>query len=131
MALGLNDINKNKKRQKKLVEIENDFDKERVLRPWEGFEDLGGQTRTIIAQEAVRKARQIVERNNAMTQKFEEEWNRRKEEKEFNEFMQQKQLDQKKESDSQKKSFTDEEIMNLQIQHKKSGPFSFIRDLFR
>jgi len=60
MALRLEDIQK-----KKVVKApEQEENKTRVLRPWESFETLGNQTRTIAAQEAVIKAKKIVESNN-------------------------------------------------------------------
>lgn len=63
MALGLEEINKINKSNN----IENESVKERVLRPWEGFEKLKNRTRTVSAVEAVEKARQTVQRNNEMT----------------------------------------------------------------
>lgn len=64
MALGLEDLNQNLKTN------ENHFpvDKERVLRPWEGYDKLGSQTRTIAAREAVKKAKKIVEQNDMMVE---------------------------------------------------------------
>ncbi len=60
MAIGLKDI-KNPRKDK--VETIPD-QKEKVLRPWEAYESLGPQTRTVSAQEAVKRARQTVQKNN-------------------------------------------------------------------
>lgn len=82
MALSLDEINLKKKiKSKKGIELSDgggdqskglSNDKEKIVRPWEKFEDQGNQTRTIVAQEAVRKAREIVERNNEMIHRFQE-----------------------------------------------------------
>jgi hypothetical protein len=62
MAICLDDIRKSKNEKKEKKEVL----KTRSLRPWETYESLGPQTRTIRAQEAVLRARKIVERNNEM-----------------------------------------------------------------
>ena len=62
MALRLDDIQK----KKVIKKVETKDNKVRVLRPWESFETLGNQTRTVGAQEAVLKAKKIVESNNSM-----------------------------------------------------------------
>lgn len=66
MAIGLLDI----KNTKKSLKSEKSGGKEKALRPWEGYETHGNQTRTVGAQEAVRKAREIVENNNKMIRKL-------------------------------------------------------------
>ena len=66
MALSLNDLKKTKTHKN-----EPSFqDKERSLRPWETFDKLGTQTRTLAARDAVKKAREIVELNNSMVEKL-------------------------------------------------------------
>ncbi len=62
MALRLDDIQK----KKTIKKVETQENKSRVLRPWESFEKLGNQTRTVGAQEAVLKAKRTVENNNSM-----------------------------------------------------------------
>ena len=66
MAIGLLDIKKSKKNLKPGVFKEKD----KALRPWEAYDTGANQTRTVGAQEAVRKAREIVENNNLMVQKL-------------------------------------------------------------
>jgi hypothetical protein len=68
VALSLNDIQK----KKTIKKVDKDENKSRVLRPWESFEQRGNQTRTIGAQEAVIKARKIVENNNTMVENLRE-----------------------------------------------------------
>lgn len=64
MAIGLKDI-KNPKKDRR----ESNFDqKQKVLRPWEDYDSLGIQTRTVTAQEAVKRARLIVQRNEEMVE---------------------------------------------------------------
>ncbi len=76
MALGLNDIKKNKvakytdfssldRQQPENREDQQTTNK--PLRPWESFNETKHRTRTVGAQEAVRKARTIVEKNNAIS----------------------------------------------------------------
>ena len=38
--------------------------KDKVLRPWQGYEELGSQTRTMAAREAVKNAKLIVQKND-------------------------------------------------------------------
>jgi hypothetical protein len=65
MALTLDDIKQNKlKRREKSLEFES---AEKRLRPWDDIDQKGAQTRTFNAKEAVKKAREIVERNNLRT----------------------------------------------------------------
>lgn len=66
MAIGLEDLNCNQIKNQKMPHQ----DKERVLRPWEGYEKLGNQTRTITAREAVKKARLIVDKNENMAKEL-------------------------------------------------------------
>lgn len=66
MALSLNDVKKNTDKKKQDL-----FDqKEKVLRPWQTFDQMGMQTRTSSAQEAVKRARRIVEKNNDIVSKL-------------------------------------------------------------
>lgn len=91
MAIGLNDLKKNdnesSNKDKKILihelderdildkvierpsNDENSSEKERVLRPWESFSDEI-KTRTIRAQEAVRKAKKIVARNELLAERL-------------------------------------------------------------
>ncbi len=64
MAIGLKDI-KNTRKEKKDGLIDQ---KDRVLRPWEAYESLGVQTRTVSAQEAVKRAKLTVQKNNEMVE---------------------------------------------------------------
>lgn len=64
MAIGLKDI-KNPRKEKKDGLIDQ---KDRVLRPWEAYESLGVQTRTVSAQEAVKRAKLTVQKNNEMVE---------------------------------------------------------------
>ncbi|MFZ9000767.1 MAG: hypothetical protein ACO20H_05660 [Bacteriovoracaceae bacterium] len=71
MAISLNDIKKSKNNIK---ENKKEFIKEKEesksLRPWEGYEHLGLRTRTVMAQEAVKKAQSIVESNKKMVEEL-------------------------------------------------------------
>ena len=62
MAIGLSDI----KNSKKNLNKNQSGEKQKALRPWEGYDNYGIKTRTLGAQEAVRKAKEIVENNNRM-----------------------------------------------------------------
>ena len=64
MAIGLKDI-KNPRKDKRDGLPDH---KEKVLRPWETYDSLGVQTRTVAAQEAVKQARITVKKNNAMVE---------------------------------------------------------------
>ena len=64
MAICLDDLKKNKKSSKDSHKPV----KARSLRPWESYDEIEGQTRTVGAQEAVVKARQIVKLNNEMVE---------------------------------------------------------------
>ena len=67
MAIGLSDIQKRKQGFKQSFSApEND----KLLRPWQSYDNLGTQTRTYVAQEAVRKAKDIVKKNNRMVEDF-------------------------------------------------------------
>ncbi len=70
MAISLEQIQKSKPDFKKT----NKFEKEKVLRPWETFDQLGTQTRTIAAKEAVRKAQIIVQKNSQMIKDLKEQF---------------------------------------------------------
>jgi len=73
VAIGLNDVSNNKSTSRGLKsfnfsnEQEQKFDKEKVLRPWENYDTTETKTRTLRAQEAVRKAQAIVKRNELFT----------------------------------------------------------------
>jgi hypothetical protein len=64
VAIGLKDI-KNPRKEKKDDLI---YQKDKVLRPWEAYESLGVQTRTVSAQEAVKRAKLTVQKNNEMVE---------------------------------------------------------------
>ncbi|MBL6989224.1 MAG: hypothetical protein ISR65_05575 [Bacteriovoracaceae bacterium] len=68
MALSLKEVSKSSSNSGGLGGEE--FDKKRILRPWEGVEKLGLQTRTIQAREAVINAQQIQSRNNELIDKL-------------------------------------------------------------
>ena len=68
MAICLDDLKKNKKTSKDLTRTT----KPRSLRPWESYDEIEGQTRTVGAQEAVVKAREIVKLNNEMVEELRE-----------------------------------------------------------
>lgn len=75
MAISLDDVQKNKpqggpdpKAARSLGPLEEGpFEKEKTLRPWENFDHTETKTRTLRAQEAVRKAQAIVRRNELFT----------------------------------------------------------------
>ena len=68
MALSLNDLNKKTKQTK-----QNDIGQKKKLRPWENQWDLNEiQTRTFSAQEAVKKANEIVRKNEFMSERLQE-----------------------------------------------------------
>lgn len=60
MAISLKDIKNIKKGKKE----DAGTLKKKVLRPWQGYEELGSQTRTLMAREAVKSARLTVQKNN-------------------------------------------------------------------
>lgn len=64
MAIGLKDIRNPRKEKKDGLQDQ----KEKVLRPWETYDSLGIQTRTVSAQEAVKQARLTVQKNNEMVE---------------------------------------------------------------
>lgn len=64
MAIGLKDIKNPRKEKREGAQDQ----KEKVLRPWETYDSLGIQTRTVTAQEAVRQARITVQKNNEMVE---------------------------------------------------------------
>jgi hypothetical protein len=67
VAIRLNDVTTKNKERKDKLDLE---DKERVLRPWETFEKLGAQTRTLGAREAVKSAREKVKTNNELVDRL-------------------------------------------------------------
>lgn len=64
MAIGLKDIKNPRKEKREGIPDQ----KEKVLRPWETYDSLGVQTRTVSAQEAVKQARITVQKNNEMVE---------------------------------------------------------------
>ncbi len=83
MALGLKEINsQNKKRS--IVKAANELLSNRVvediekdvrgIRPWENSDEAGPRVRTLSAQEAIRKAKKIAERNEKMAHSFSSEF---------------------------------------------------------
>jgi len=66
MAICLDDLKKSKKSSKDTQKSV----KPRSLRPWESYDEIDCQTRTVGAQEAVNKAREIVRMNNQMVEKL-------------------------------------------------------------
>ena len=118
MAICLNDLKKSKKGSKEPIKPV----KPRSLRPWETYDEIEGQTRTVGAQEAVVKAREIVKFNNEMVQELREGVKSAEKLKE---------LDKKLEVDA---SFSS----NLKPSGKKpykiksrGGIFGLFRDIFR
>jgi hypothetical protein len=65
VAIGLKDVKKLKRESDGPSSA-----KEKALRPWQGYEDLGNQTRTVVAREAVRKAILTKEKNNIWIKNF-------------------------------------------------------------
>ena len=66
MAICLNDVKKKKISVKpKSLEF-----KDKIVRPWETFDDQSGKTRTVSAKEAVFRARQIVGNNEQLVEKL-------------------------------------------------------------
>lgn len=64
MAISLKDIKNPRKEKREGLQDQ----KEKVLRPWETYDSLGIQTRTVSAQEAVKQARITVQKNNEMVE---------------------------------------------------------------
>jgi len=60
MAISLKDVKKSKRGKKENIRTLKD----KVLRPWQGYEELGSQTRTLMAREAVKNAKLTVQKNN-------------------------------------------------------------------
>lgn len=70
MAIGLNDIKKNRQKRVESTNSEVDLqvsEKKRSLRPWESYDESAHRTRTLAAQEAVKRARIIVQKNNELS----------------------------------------------------------------
>jgi hypothetical protein len=92
MAIGLKDLKKNKTKDIS-SQPDNKFDfknfakddaKDKVLRPWETFDSDDFQTRTLRAQEAVKRARQIVVQNEVMIDEFQDRRKTRLQEEKLN-----------------------------------------------
>jgi len=64
VAISLKDIKNPRKEKREGLQDQ----KEKVLRPWETYDSLGIQTRTVSAQEAVKQARITVQKNNEMVE---------------------------------------------------------------
>lgn len=62
MAISLDDLKVIKENKKEIKKEQKNF----VLRPWQSFSNSNIETRTLRAQEAVRKAEAIVKDNNLM-----------------------------------------------------------------
>lgn len=118
MALGLGDIQKHGQKNRS----SNNELKQRVLRPWETFDQRGLQTRTSQAQEAVKRAREIVARNNSMVDQLREG------------VVDEQKLKDIEVSEAERlRGFDDEAtefvVAPIQVQ-KGKGIFSLIRDVF-
>lgn len=120
MALRLNDVTaKNKATRVKSNEIEE----QRVLRPWETFDRLGAQTRTISAREAVKNARRKVQENNDLVNKLREGFVEVEKARDWDNFVDNKQIK------------LDQEIKELSSEMKKintkPGVISFFKEMFK
>lgn len=120
MALRLNDV---RSKNKDLSENVKEIEEKRVLRPWEGFEKLGSQTRTFTAREAVKSAREKVESNNDLVEKLRAGFVEIEESRKWDEEVDQKQLE------------LDKEIKELSSEMKKintkPGVVSFFKEMFK
>ncbi|WP_127714294.1 hypothetical protein [Halobacteriovorax sp. HLS] len=120
MALRLNDVRSKNKNQSDAIKEVNE---NRVLRPWEGFDRLGAQTRTISAREAVKKAREKVESNNDLVQKLRQGFVELEESRKWDEEVDQKEL------------HLDQEIKELTSEMKKintrPGVITFFKEMFK
>jgi hypothetical protein len=76
MAIKLEDI----KNIKKILLGAHKIENKKLLRPWDDYDKLGFQTRTILAREAVKKAREIVKKNNSMVNQLRESFYKFKDE---------------------------------------------------
>ena len=118
MAICLDDLKKTKKSGKEVSRAV----KPRSLRPWESYDEIDCQTRTVGAQEAVEKAREIVKLNNKMVDnlrlgiKSEERL---------------KELDRKLERDKYFLSSFDVSVKKPYKIKSKGGLFGLFRDIFR
>jgi hypothetical protein len=118
MAICLDDLKKSKRLGKEVPKSV----KSRSLRPWESYDEIDCQTRTVGAQEAVAKAREIVKLNNKMVDnlrlgiKSEERL---------------KELDRKLERDKYFFSSFDTTVKKPYKIKSKGGLFGLFRDIFR
>ena len=120
MAIRLNDVTaKNKATKVKASELEE----QRVLRPWETFDKLGAQTRTISAREAVKSARKKVQENNELVDKLREGFVEVEKARDWDSFVDNKQLQ------------LDQDIKELSSEMKKintkPGAISFFKEMFK
>jgi hypothetical protein len=120
MAIRLNDVTaKNKATKHKAAEIEE----QRVLRPWETFDKLGAQTRTISAREAVKSARKKVEENNELVNRLREGFVEVEKARDWDSYIDDKQIK------------LDQEVKELSSQMKKintkPGVISFFKEMFK
>ena len=120
MALRLNDV---RSKNKNLKETVKDNEEQRVLRPWEGFDKLGSQTRTLGAREAVKKAREKVETNNDLVEKLRDGFVEIEKSRKWDDEVDQKQLE------------LDREIKELSSEMKKintqPGVITFFKEMFK
>lgn len=118
MALGLGDIQKHGQKSREAgLEL-----KQRVLRPWETFDQRGLQTRTNQAQAAVKRAKEIVARNNAMVEELRTGVVDEQKLREMEEF----EALRLRRFDEEETEFI---VAPIQVQ-KGKGIFSLIRDVF-
>lgn len=75
MAIGLNDIKKSKNSVRETKKEISHLEDQKSLRPWEGYDDSGTRTRTIMAQEAIKKAQNIVRNNEMMVKELKNNFN--------------------------------------------------------
>lgn len=120
MAIRLNDVTaKNKVTRAKSAEIEE----QRVLRPWETFDKLGAQTRTISAREAVKNARRKVQENNELVDRLREGFVEVEKARDWDNFVDTKQME------------LDQEIKELSSEMKKINTkpsvISFFKEMFK
>ncbi len=120
MAIRLNDVTaKNKATKARTTEIAE----QRSLRPWESFDKLGAQTRTISAREAVKNARRKVQENNELVNKLREGFVEVEKARDWDNFVDNKQIK------------LDQEIKELSSEMKKintkPGVISFFKEMFK
>jgi len=120
VAIRLNDITSKTKERKEQAQL---IDKERVLRPWETFEKLGAQTRTIGAREAVKSAREKVKSNNELVDRLRDGFVEMEKARNWDDEVNDKQI--KLDSDIKDLSSTLKKI------NTKPGVISFFKEMFK